>query len=109
MPKVFFKCTGLGWKSKYDSYRFEWPPYILFRFFKWQIRFVVGPTELVSPDIYWESILEATDKTDKRSFKEIIDSHVWSDNKIPDKLDAFYYDLLTKKGYELYVSGNSMA
>lgn len=109
MPKVFFKCMGLGWKSKYDSYRFEWPPYILFRFFKWQIRFVVGPTELVSPDIYWESILEATDKTDKRSFKEIIDSHVWSDNKIPDKLDAFYYDLLTKKGYELYVSGNSMA
>ena len=109
MPKVFFKCMGLGWKSKYDSYRFEWPPYILFRFFKWQIRFVVGPTELVSPDIYWESILEATDETDKRSFKEIIDSHVWSDNKIPDKLDAFYYDLLTKKGYELYVSGNSMA
>ena len=109
MPKVFFKCMGLGWKSKYDSYRFEWPPYILFRFFKWQIRFVVGPTESVSSDIYWESILEATDETDKRSFKEIIDSHVWTSSKTPDKLDAFYYDLLTKKGYELYVSGNSMA
>lgn len=98
---------GLGWKTKYDEYRFEWPPYILFRFFKWQIRFIVGPIESVSPDIYWESILEFTDKTDKRSFKEIIDSHVWRDDKI-GKLDIFYYDLLTKKGKELYYGNKSI-
>lgn len=105
-PKVYFQCMGLGWKSKYDSYRFEWAPFILFKFFSWQIRFVVGPLDVPSPDIYWESILEFTDKTDKRSFKEIIDSHVWRDND--KKLDIFYYDLLTKKGKELYYGNKSI-
>ena len=101
MPKVYFTCQGLGWKTKYDEYRFEWSPYILFRFFNWQIRFIIGPTEAVSADIYWESILEFTDKFEKRSFYEIINSHTWRDDNHP-KLDAFYYDLLTEKGYALY-------
>ena len=106
MPKIYFKCKGLGWKTKYSYYRYEWYQYILFRFFKWQIRFIVGPIESVSPEIYWESILEFTDKTDKRSFKEIIDSHIWKDNG--KKLDAVYYDLLTKKGKELYYGNKSI-
>ena len=102
MPKVYFKCKGLGWKPKYDQYRFEWSPYILFKFFNWHIRLIIGPIDSVSPFIYWESILEFTDKTDKRSFYEIINSHVWKDGDT--KLDALYYDLLTSKGYDLYSS-----
>lgn len=101
MPKVFFKCMGLGWKTKYNEYRYEWPPYVLFKFFNWQIRLVIGPLDPVAQNIYWESILEFIDKTEKRSFCEIINSHTWYDENHP-KLDAFYYDLLTEKGYALY-------
>src|SRR5690349_21002029 len=38
--KIGFDFVGLGWKTKYDSYRFEWAPVWSFVFIKWQIALI---------------------------------------------------------------------
>ena len=60
--KIGFDFVPLGWKTKWDSYRFEWSPMISFVFFKWQIA-----VTFVAPhaDHYWESWLYYTRETDK--------------------------------------------
>jgi hypothetical protein len=58
--KIGFDFVRLGWKTKYDDYRFEWSPLISFVFFKWQIA-----VTFVAPhaDHYWESWLYYTRET----------------------------------------------
>ena len=59
---IGFTFVSLGWKTKYDSYRFEWNPMISFVFFKWQLALTfVAPHN----DHYWESWLYYTRETDK--------------------------------------------
>jgi hypothetical protein len=58
--KIGFDFVGLGWKTKYDDYRFEWSPLISFVFFKWQIAVTFVAPEL---DHYWESWLYYTRET----------------------------------------------
>ena len=60
--KIGFDIVSLGWKTKWDDFRFEWAPLISFVFFKWQIAItVVAPEE----DHYWECWLYYELKTDK--------------------------------------------
>jgi len=58
--KIGFDFVSLGWKTKYDDYRFEWSPIISFVFFKWQIAVIF--TQQCS-DHYWESWLYYTKET----------------------------------------------
>jgi hypothetical protein len=60
--KIGFDFVPLGWKTKYDMYRFECSPRISFVFFKWQIAVTFVAPHL---DHYWESWLYYTKKTDK--------------------------------------------
>jgi hypothetical protein len=58
---ILYKVTRLGWKDKWDSPRFEWPPAKHLYIFYWQIGCVWMPPKLTInshyPDLYWEMIL----------------------------------------------------
>jgi len=59
--KIGFDFVSLGWKTKYDDYRFEFSPMISFVFLKWQIAVTfVAPYDV---DHYWESWLYYTRET----------------------------------------------
>jgi hypothetical protein len=58
--KIGFDFVSLGWKTKYEDYRFEWSPRISFVFFKWQIAVTFVAPHL---DHYWESWLYYTRET----------------------------------------------
>ena len=84
--KIGFDIVSLGWKTKYDSYRFEWNPIISFVFFKWQIAVWANPNET---DHYWECWLQyeySTDKTksiEERLIQARTDSpQIWTSNKV---------------------------
>lgn len=59
--KLGFDFVELGWKTKYDDFRFEWAPIWSFVFFKWQIAITfIAPHQ----DHFWECWLEYTHRTD---------------------------------------------
>jgi len=60
--KIGFDFVSLGWKTKFDEYRFEWSPMWSFVFFKWQIA-----VTFVTPKIdhYWECWLQYRYRTNK--------------------------------------------
>lgn len=102
--KIGFDFVGLGWKTKYDDYRFEWSPLLSFVFFGYQIAVkVVAPEK----DQYWEAWLYYDRDTDKsKSKKERIEQcrkeypqiyTVWEKNKEEKKID--YYELILRKKY----------
>lgn len=101
MPKIYFTIQGLGWKTKYEDYRFEWPPYILFKFFNWCIRISFGPLDRCYPDIYWESILEYLYRYDQNLYITA-SNHIWNSNS--ETMTLLSKDLLTKKGLHKYYS-----
>lgn len=64
VPKyIGFDFVDLGWKTKFDSYRFEWPPIWSFVFFKWQIA-VMFITE--EDTHFWECWLNYEYETNKK-------------------------------------------
>lgn len=103
--KIGFDFIPLGWKTKYDSYRFEWSPGLSFVFFGLQIAIkVVVP----HPDQYWESWLYYELNTDKtKSKQERIAQcrkeapQTWKTLGKDGKEDIItdYYDLILKKKY----------
>jgi hypothetical protein len=99
--KIGFDFVRLGWKTKWDSYRYEWSPMISFVFFKWQIA-----VTFVAPhaDQYWESWLYYTRETDKSA--PIADRIAQCRKKAPctwishsegKKETTDYYNLILKK------------
>ena len=99
--KLGFDFVPLGWKTKYDDYRFEFSPMISFVFLKWQIAVTFFAEH---SDQYWESWLYYTRETDKTNTivqriaqcrKEA--PQIWSHNE-PDgtKVTTDYYDLILK-------------
>ena len=103
--KIGFDFVGLGWKTKWDSYRFEWSPLWSFVFFKWQIAVVfVAPEQ----SHYWESWLYYENDTDNTKTKaeriaqcrkeapQKWTTHV--SGKEPETID--YYDLILKDKYK---------
>ena len=49
--RIGFDFVDLGWKTKYEQFRFEWAPLISFVFFGWQIAVIFKAEEM---DHYWE-------------------------------------------------------
>ena len=98
--KIGFDFVSLGWKTKYDSYRFEWSPMWSFVFFKWQIAVTFVAPHL---DHYWESWLYYTRET-KGSVADRIAQcrkeapQTWSRHHSDGtKETTDYYDLILKK------------
>ena len=67
--KVGFSYCSLGWKTKYDSFRYEWGPVLSFVFFGYQIALMVGFRDRKAVDHYWEAWLYYEYNTDKTKSK----------------------------------------
>jgi len=98
--KIGFDFLPLGWKTKWDSYRFEWSPMISFVFFKWQIA-----VTFVAPhaDHYWESWLYYTRETKGDTAERVAQCRkeapqTWSrHHQDGTKETTDYYNLILKK------------
>lgn len=101
--KIGFDIVSLGWKTKWDEYRFEWNPMLSFVFFKWQIAITVVAPET---DHYWEAWLYYHYDTDKSlSKKERIElckknnKMTWTSHCKGTKVTTDYYTKILKKKY----------
>jgi hypothetical protein len=77
---IKFKKLKLGWKDKYDTPRFEWPPAFYIYFFRWQFCiFWVSPTDDRTDKYYEQKIwLEKYCNNDYNKAKE---TWPWVDGK----------------------------
>ena len=98
--KIGFDFVSLGWKTKYDDYRFEWSPMISFVFFKWQIAVTfVAPHEIH----YWEPWLYYTRETKGTTAERIAQCRkeapqTWTRHSGDGtKETTDYYNLILKK------------
>lgn len=101
--KIGFDFVSLGWKTKWDEYRFEWAPLISFVFFKWQIAVIISAPE---QSHYWESWLYYIYETDKtKSKKDRIKEcrekapQTWTTHKDGKTETIDYYNLILKEKY----------
>lgn len=107
-----FQFTTLGWKTKWEYYRFEWSPSISIVLFGKQLFISIIPNiekykDIIRIDCYWESWLNweyNTDKTKskKERFKELISKHsnTWGNNS--EGYIDYYPIILNKKYLKLY-------
>jgi len=98
--KFGFSSCGLGWKTKFDSYRFEYSPVLSFVFFGYQIAITV-----VAPHCYhyWESFLAWHYETDKtKSWGERLEycikgfPNTWTSHEGDKKIKTDYWTLILK-------------
>lgn len=108
--------TSLGWKTKWDDYRFEWSPSLSIVIFGKQLFISILPNiekykmfnqDVMKIDCYWESWLHWEYNTDKNKskeerFKELVykQSNTWGSEK--DGWTDYYYHILNKKYLKLY-------
>ena len=106
-----FDFTTLGWKTKWDDYRFEWPPSISVVLFGKQLFISILPNigfyqmfgkDYIKMDCYWESWLHweyDTDKTKSKEerFKELVFKH--SNTWISSDSSTDYYPMILNKKY----------
>lgn len=86
--KVGWDLVGLGWKTKWDDYRFEWSPMFSFVFFKWQFCiFVMGHS--TRQDNYWEAWLYYHYRTSGNKLERLLKTmednpltYQWSDGRV---------------------------
>ncbi len=105
-----FDYTSLGWKTKWNEYRFEWSPSISLIIFGKQLFIAILPKMSKKPgdttrraDIYWEAYLTYKYRTDKSKSKQErlkqtmkLYSCTWLNT---DKEYFNYYPLILKKKY----------
>jgi len=101
--KIGFDFVSLGWKTKYDSFRFEYAPLISFVLFKRQLAIIIKAPH---QEQYWESWLYYELETDKtKSKKERIKEcrekspQIWTKYSNNGNITTDYYDLILKKKY----------
>jgi len=107
-----FDSITLGWKSKYDEYRFEWPPIYSFIIFGKQLCITIKPNInsgediVLVEDIYWEAWLNYRYRTDKTKsklerLKELKEKHsctyIMYNRNTKTKID--YYTIIIKDEY----------
>lgn len=102
--KFVLATSALGYKWKYDSARFEHPPFFLLKIGNWHFRIIYGPIE--ESHIYWETILMFLDKEHDYSLYNCVESNTWeslnSDTKLRKRKNAYTLNMLTKAGKKLY-------
>jgi len=105
-----FQFTTLGWKTKWDEYRFEWSPSISIVIFGKQLFISIvpkGDKDTLRIDCYWESWLNWEGNTDKTKskeerFKELISKHSNTWGNSSDGYTDYYPMILNKKYLKLY-------
>jgi hypothetical protein len=104
--KVGFSYCSLGWKTKYDSFRYEWGPILSFVFFGYQIALMVGFRDREAVDHYWESWLYYEYSTDKTKSKlERIEQcrkeapATWRISRDGKEEIIYYYERILKPKY----------
>jgi len=104
VPRKFgFNFVGLGWKTKYNEYRYEFSPVWSFVFLGYQIAVTFTVTE---PDHYWECFLFyyfETDKTKSREerIKQCKGEYpcIWTTHYNGTKETVDYYNIVLKRKY----------
>lgn len=99
--KIGFDFIGLGWKTKWGDYRFEWSPVWSFVFFGYQIAIT-----FVAPEMhhYWECWLYYSRET-KGTTKERLEQArtefpcVWTSIKDGVETEICYWDIILKNKY----------
>lgn len=101
--KFGFNSCPLGWKTKYDSYRFEFSPRWSFVAFGKQLTLTFFAE---NEDHYWESFLAWEYETDKSlSWKERLKDcrerfpQIWTQYRGDSEEVVDYYDLILRKKY----------
>ena len=101
--KIGFSFCGLGWKTKYDSIRFEYNPVWSAVCFGYQIALIFVPENCHH---YWESYLYYTFATDKnKTVKERIEQarkefpQVWTLHSKDGEEKIDYWQLVLKGNY----------
>jgi hypothetical protein len=99
---------GLGWKTKFSDYRFEFNPGLSIVVFGKQLYIGVEPniSEEVHSDVYWEAWLNYIYTTDSKlskeeRFKELIQNHscTWIRYSNDTEIKIDYYPLILKNKY----------
>ena len=115
IKKFGVNFTTLGWKTKWDDYRFEWPPSISLILFGKQLFIEILPNitmddSTIAIDCYWEAWLNYKYKTDKsKSVEKRLEelqkeySCNWG-NK--EKGYTNYYPIILKNKYHYLISEN---
>lgn len=110
-----FNFTTLGWKPKWDGYRFEWSPSISIVLFGKQLFIEIVPNiktddSIIAMDCYWEAWLNYKYKLYKtKSIKERIEelqkvySCSWGNE---EKGYTNYYSIILKNKYHYLISEN---
>ena len=105
--------TSLGWKTKWDDYRFEWSPSISLILFGKQLFIEILPNiktddSTIAIDCYWEAWLNYKYKTDKsKSIEKRLEelqkeySCSWGDE---EKGYTNYYPIILKNKYHYLIS-----
>jgi hypothetical protein len=98
--KFGFSSCGLGWKTKYDSYRFEYNPVWSFVAFGYQIALTFFAE---NADQYWESFLAYYYETNKKlNVRERLDDcikrfpQIWSKHSGDKEETVNYWELILK-------------
>ena len=110
-----FNFTTLGWKPKWDGYRFEWSPSISIVLFGKQLFIEIVPNiktdvSIIAIDCYWEAWLNYKYKLYKtKSIKERIEelqkvySCTWGNSETGY---TNYYPIILKNKYHYLISEN---
>ena len=110
-----FNFTTLGWKTKWEDYRFEWLPSISIVLFGKQLFIEIVPNikidnSAIATDCYWEAWLNYKYKTDKtKSIEERIEelqkvySCTWGNSEMGY---TNYYPIVLKNKYHYLISEN---
>lgn len=101
--KIGFSSCGLGWKTKYDQFRFEWSPVWSFVAFGYQLTLTFVAE---NPDHYWESFLAYHYETDRKlNVRERLDDCIkrypqtWTRHSLDKEETIDYWKLIVKSKY----------
>lgn len=111
VPKKFgVDVVGLGWKPKFDSYRFEWSPMVSFVGFGKQLCLLFGVDPRTTGSLmdlcYWEAWLYYTMRTDPKQSKTerlkatmSMYSAKWTNRSSGEEKTVNYYKFILKDKY----------
>lgn len=101
--KVGFSSCGMGWKTKFNSFRHEHNPVWSFVFFGYQIALIFRPEDDIH---YWECFLAWEYDTDKSKspqerLKEAKEKHrcTWTSYSNEEKITTDYWTKVIRKKY----------
>jgi hypothetical protein len=101
--KIGFDFIGLGWKVKWDEYRFEWAPIWSFVFFGLQVAVMFRAIE---ENHFWECWLyyQDTDKsmTIAKRIKSAMERYpcIWISHSLTTKKKICYWDIILKRKWK---------